>query len=86
MMKRIRRIFPQAIGTAGDVLRFYIGARQSQNAPTSWTGPYNFTIGTDYKIDVRVTARILDMRFEYTGTNTFRVHGMAFEYDNDGYR
>jgi hypothetical protein len=86
MMKRVRRIFPQAIGTAGDVLRFYIGARQSQNAPTSWTGPYNFTIGTDYKIDVRVTARILDMRFEYTGTNTFRVHGMAFEYDNDGYR
>lgn len=85
-LKRIKRLFPQVIGTAGDVLRFYVGARTSQNASTTWSGPYNFTIGTDYKIDLRVTARILDMRVEYSGTNTFRLHGLNVEHEFDGYR
>lgn len=85
-LKRIKRLFPQVIGTAGDVLRFYVGARSSQQAATTWTGPYNFTIGTDYKIDLRVTARLLDLRVEYSGTNTFRLHGLGIEFENDGTR
>lgn len=83
---RITRIFPRVLGTAGDVLKFYIGARTTQNAVTSWTGPYNFTIGTDYKIDLRVSARLLDMRVEYSGSNTFRLHGLTFEGQPNGMR
>lgn len=86
MLKRIKRIFPKVIGTAGDVLRFYIGARSTQNSSTAWTGPYNFTIGTDYKIDTRISARILDLRLEYSGTNTFRFYGMSVEHEQDGTR
>lgn len=85
-LKRIKRIFPQVSGTAGDQLSFYIGSRMSQNAATSWSGPYNFTIGTDYKIDTRITARLLDLRVEYSGTNTFRLSGMTIEHESDGTR
>jgi hypothetical protein len=85
-IKRIRRLMPRVLGTAGDVLRFYIGARSAQNAATSWTGPYTFTIGTDYKIDVRVSARLLDLRVEYSSSNTFRFHGLSIEFENDGFR
>lgn len=85
-IKRVRRLLPRVLGTSGDVLSFYLGARAAQNAATSWTGPYTFTIGTDYKIDVRVSARLLDFRFEYSGSNTFRLHGLSFEFDNDGNR
>jgi hypothetical protein len=83
---RVNRIFPRVLGTPGDVLKFYIGARTTQNATTSWTGPYSFTIGTDYKIDLRVSARLLDMRIEYSGSNSFRLHGLSFDFENAGYR
>lgn len=86
LLKRIKRIFPKVIGTAGDTLRFYVGARSTINSETTWSGPYTFTIGSDYKIDMRVTARIIDLRVEYSGTNTFRLFGMAVESENDGYR
>lgn len=86
MLKRIKRIFPQVIGTVGDTLNFYIGSRMSQNASASWRGPYPFTIGVDYKIDLRITARMLDLRVEYTGINTFRLSGMSIEHEADGTR
>jgi hypothetical protein len=85
-LKRIKRLFPRVIGTPGDVLRFYIGSRASQNSATTWTGPYNFTIGSDYKIDTRTSARLLDLKVEYSGTNTFRFHGVSVEYEDDGTR
>jgi hypothetical protein len=84
--KRIKRIFPKVAGAQGDILRFYIGARSRQNEATSWTGPYDFTIGVDYKIDLRRTARLLDFKVEYVGTNSFRLHTIGFEYEADGLR
>lgn len=85
-IKRIKRLFPRLVGTAGDTIRFYIGTRSTLNASTSWTGPYTFTIGVDYKLDVRLSARVLDLRAEYVGTNTFRLYGMSMEFDEDGLR
>lgn len=85
-LMRIKRIFPRVLGSIGDELRFYIGARETQNAVTSWQGPFSFRIGVDYKLDVRVTARLLDLRYEFSGTNSFRFHGLGFEFDNAGYR
>lgn len=86
MLKRVKRIIPKVIGTPGDTLRFYVGTRNTQNSSTTWRGPYTLTIGADYKIDFRVTARVLDLRVEYSGSNTFRLYGMDIEYDPDGYR
>jgi hypothetical protein len=86
MLKRVRRIFPKVIGTAGDTLRFYIGTRDVQNTATSYQGPFTFTIGTDYKIDFRVTSRVIDLKVEYSGSNTFRLYGMDLEFENDGYK
>ena len=83
---RIKRIFPRVLGSPGDILKFYIGTRITQNATTAWTGPYNFTIGVDYKIDLRVSARLIDIRFEYSGSNTFRFHGVSFEFEPNGLR
>jgi hypothetical protein len=85
-IKRVRRLLPRVIGEAGGVLNFYVGSRATQNATTSWSGPYPFTIGTDYKIDVRVSARILDLRVEFSGSGSFRLHGFGIEHENDGMR
>lgn len=85
-IKRLKRLFPQVIGTPGDELRFFIGTRAAQNDATSWQGPFTFTIGSSYKIDLRVTARLLDLRIEYRDTNPFRLHYLGIEHELDGYR
>lgn len=83
---RIRRIMPRVLGDVGGVLSFYIGARATQNATTAWSGPYNFTIGSDYKIDLRISARLLDLRVSFSGSGSFRFHGLTIEADPVGYR
>jgi len=40
----------------------------------------------DYKLDVRISARIIDLEVSYAGTQTFRFWGLGVEYDNDGNR
>lgn len=89
-IRRIRRIYPKVIGAAGDTLRFYVGVRRVENAAVMWNGPYPFTIGTDYKIDLGrgrgISGRILDFRVEYGGSSTFRLYGIDIEHDPDGLR
>lgn len=85
-IKRVHAFLPRVIGTAGDTLRIYIGTRDAIDAATSWSGPYPFTIGVDYKIDARLSARIFDFRVEYTGANPWRLFGFEYQFDPDGYR
>lgn len=85
-IKRIRRVFPKIIGTSGDVLKVYIGARQTIDGAVTYRGPFNFTIGVDYKIDCRVTARWLSLKFETAVTNNWRLAGFDVEFDPAGWR
>jgi hypothetical protein len=85
-MQRIRRLYPKVLGNVGDVLRFYFGFRTTQNASVEWSGPYNFTIGVDYKIDLRRTGRLIDFRVEYSGSNSFRLMALDIEHESNGLR
>lgn len=85
-IRRIKRIWPKVLGSSGDQLRFYVGSRVTQDSATQWRGPFTFRVGLDYKLDLRVSARLLDFRVEYSGANTFRLHGMGLEYEQDGAR
>lgn len=85
-IKRVWRIWPKIIGSIGDTIVFRLGARLALSGEVQFTGPYSFVIGTDNWIDVRFDARIIDLRVEYSGTGTFRLHGMTVEYDDSGDR
>ena len=85
-IKRISAIYPKVLGAQGDTLRFFIGTRAAIDAPTLWNGPYTFSIGQQHRIDLRLSARILDVRVEYTGTGTFRLFGYDLEVQPDGLR
>lgn len=78
-LKIIDAIYPKVTGTVGDTLNFYIGTRTSVDAAVTYTGPFAFTIGVDYRIQPRLAGRIIDIKVEYTGTNTFRLHGFDVE-------
>lgn len=85
-LKRIVRLYPRIIGNVGDTIDFHVGVRTTPNAPVQWRGPFRFRIGIDYKIDLRVTGRVLDFRVNYTGSNTWRMHGIGVEFEADGLR
>lgn len=85
-IKRIRRIFPKIIGTAGDTFVIRVGARSVIDGTVNYSGPFNFTIGSDYKIDCRVSGRWISLRMETSVDNTWRLSGFDVEYDNDGLR
>jgi hypothetical protein len=85
-IKRIRRVFPKIIGTSGDTFRVYVGARTVIDGAVTYSGPFSFTIGSDYKIDCRVSARWLSLKFETVVTNTWRLAGFDVEFDPDGMR
>lgn len=78
-IKRVMAVVPILTGTAGDTFDFYIGVRDSLDAATSWTGPYTFRLGTSYQVDCRVDGRVIDVRFEYRGANTWRLSGFRIE-------
>jgi hypothetical protein len=86
-MMRILRIFPRVLGTNGDLLNFYVGTRETSSGTTQWDGPHEYRIGVDYKIDMRpIPGRIVDIRIEYLGSNTFRFFGYSIEFHPDGRR
>jgi len=85
-VKRVKRIFPKIAGNPGDTLRFYVGIRSAIDAAVLWRGPYSFTIGQDYKLDLRLSGRFLDIKTEYVGPGTFRLFGFGIEYELDGTR
>lgn len=86
LRKRVLRVYPKVLGTSGDTLDVYVGTRTSIESTVQYSGPYVFTIGTDYKVDVRVSSRVVDVRFEYSGDNDVRLIGYDVEFDPDGER
>lgn len=85
-IKRIKRVFPKVIGTAGDTFSVTVGSKSTPDSTTTFSGPFNLTVGTDYKIDCRVSGRWITLKFSYSGTNTIRFAGFDIEFDNDGRR
>lgn len=86
---RILSLRPRVRGTVGDQISMYVGLRNAIDESVNFQGPYNFTIGQDYKTDVLgqdLVARWVDFKFQYTGTNTVRVSGLEIETVKDGRR
>lgn len=85
-IKRVKRVFPKVIGTAGDAFLVYVGARDTIDSAVSYDGPFTFTIGTSYRIDFRVSGRYISLRFETSVTNSWRLSGFDLEFDTAGSR
>jgi hypothetical protein len=85
-IKNVKRIFPKVYGTSGDVLAVYVGSRATPDSAITYSGPFNFTIGTDYKIDCRVSGRYISLKVQTQITNTWRMSGFDVEFDAEGQR
>lgn len=85
-IKYITEIIPRVIGTTGQTLKIYIGTRKTRDDTVNWHGPYLYVIGTTLKVNVRVSGRIIDIRFESTENMTWRVPSYQLKYRIGGRR
>ena len=73
----LTRFYPQLVGS-GD-LSVTVGGTDAPGGPLSTIAAANFTIGVDYKIDVRTSHRYLYIRGEMTETGFWQLTGLDAE-------
>lgn len=77
-MKVVTSITPHVSGRG--TLQVYVGHSNIQNAPIEWRGPFDYNIGSQYKIDCRVVGRYSAIRFEATNDTSWALNGFTMEY------
>lgn len=65
--------------SGGGTMKLYVGSAQVQNGPISWKGPFDYNIGSQYKIDFRLTGRYLAVRFQVDSGANWALNGYTFE-------
>lgn len=77
-VKFVTSVTPHLSGNGS--AKIYIGANFLHDAPVEFFGPYSYTIGSDYKIDCRVSGRYVAIRFEFEGTDSWTLNGYTAEF------
>lgn len=81
-IKSVISVTPQVEGSG--TMQFYIGTSPLQHGGYVTQGPYNFTIGQDYKIDFRAVGRYFKIRFSASSDASWKMNGYTFEVADTG--
>jgi len=81
--KYISRIIPHIVGTGSVTIS--IGTQQYPEDTISYRN-YTFTPGTDWKIDTRITGRLISYKVQSTGNITWSMSSIGFEVQDAGDR
>lgn len=76
-VKFVSSITPHIRGNG--ICQVYVGKSMIQDSPVEWFGPFNYTIGSDYKIDCRVSGRYIGVRFEFDSSGDWQFNGYTIE-------
>ena len=82
--KFLSAIYARIEAAAGTVVEIYTGEQATPLGSITWKGPYNFTVGTDEKVDVMASAKLLGVRFETSGSEQWSLHGYDLDIELDG--
>lgn len=83
-IKFVRDIWPRIEGTDGGVVRVYIGSQMAVDGAITYKGPYNYTIGMTQHIPVRVSGRLISIKFESIDATAWRLHGYELDVVRGG--
>lgn len=83
-IKFVRAIWPHISATNGTQVDVYVGSQMRIGDPVSWSGPFTFTVGTDYKIDCRVTGRLIAVKFQANCDCAWTLDGFDVDVDLRG--
>lgn len=79
-MKVITSITPHVQGSGS--MNIWIGSSNLQNTGVLWQGPYEFTIGRQFKVDCRVVGRYVAVKFEVSSAGSWAMNGFTVEYSS----
>lgn len=82
-IKHVSRLIPKMTGSGS--VTFGIGKQRYPGDSVTWKY-YTFTPGTDWKIDVRVSGKLISWRIESTTNITWTISSIDFEVEIDGQR
>ena len=83
-IKSIKRVYPKFTGSGA--VTVYVGGKNAIGDSVAYDSGTSFTIGTDYKVDVRETWRLPAIKFESTGDVSWKLHGYDLDVDFAGER
>lgn len=81
--KMIRAIWPRLEGTVGGVVTVSLAGMASHDATPSYT-TFNYTIGTNTKIDTFVSGRVFAIKFSSNTNISWKLHGYELDYQPGG--
>lgn len=85
-IKRVKAIYPRITATNGTEVSVYVGHQMEIGDAISYDGPYTFTVGTDKKIDCRVTGRLIARKYQTTGDVSWKLNGDDIDVEMAGKR
>lgn len=61
-VKLVTELWPRVIAVAGTVVEFAVGAQEKQQSAVEWTAWMPFIVGTDEKVDVYISGRLIGVK------------------------
>lgn len=83
-IKIVTEVWPRFSAPAGTTMHIYVGAQMQQQAPITWTGPFEFVAGRDEKVNPYISGKIISIRFEITSSAHWRLSGYDLEIVSGG--
>jgi hypothetical protein len=81
-VKFLRRVYPRITGTA-TTMTVSVAGTMNPNETPSYTD-YTFTVGTDEKVDCRVSGRFLHVKFASAGNQEWQLDGYDLDVELAG--
>ena len=76
-IKSVISITPHVAGDG--VMNLYVGTSYVQNGAVTWEGPFSYNIGSQFKVDFRLTGRYIAVKFEVASAANWAMNGYTFE-------
>lgn len=83
-MKFMTALWPRITGTAGGVVKVYVGSQMEPEGDVTWASPVNFVIGTTKQVPVRVSGRTFALKFESTTDLAWCLEGFDMDVKQTG--
>lgn len=77
-MKVITSVTPHATGSG--IMSIYLGHSPIMGGPITWVGPFQYTIGEQFKVDCRIVGRHMGIKFEVGSSGEWNLNGFTLEY------
>lgn len=61
-VKLVTELWPRVVAPAGTVVEFAVGAQEKQQSDVVWTAWMTFIVGTDEKVDVYISGRLIGVK------------------------